>query len=159
MMKNIIVTLLTTVLCCAASGSNAATEQFSATLYDVVTKLGEKETLQNGTVIVVGEQDHASIVNDKTGEQTSQWCNYDYWPDPKGMPTHSVGHCTVFYDNGDLAFIATTGTTNDQPVTWTVLGGTGKYAGATGGGTSKMTSMRSDGYAATFKASGTITTK
>ncbi len=158
-MRQAILALLTTVLCCIAVAANAATEQLSLTGYDVVTKLGEKETLQNGMIIVVGEQDHASIVNDKTGEQTSQWCNYDYWPDAKGMPTHSVGHCTIFYDNGDLAFIATTGSTNDQPLSWTVLGGTGKYVGATGGGTSKMTSMRSDGYAATFKASGTVTTK
>jgi hypothetical protein len=40
-----------------------------------------------------------------------------------------------------------------------VLGGTGKYGGATGGGTSKMTSERGDGYASTYKITGSITTK
>ena len=128
-------------------GAQAATEQLVATGYNVVTKLPEKITLPNGSVIMVGAQGHASIVNDKTAEQTSQWCNIDTWVDAKGAQTHAVGHCSVFYDSGDVVWVSVTQTTTDQPVTWTVLGGVGKYAGATGGGTSKVTSRRSDGYA------------
>jgi hypothetical protein len=65
----------------------------------------------------------------------------------------------VFYDNGDVLSVAITGAAADQPLTWVVLGGTGKYAGATGGGASKLVSRRGDGYAGTYKATGTITTK
>ena len=65
-------------------GAQAATEQLVATGYNVVTKLPEKITLPNGSVIMVGAQGHASIVNDKTAEQTSQWCNIDTWVDAKG---------------------------------------------------------------------------
>jgi hypothetical protein len=158
-MKMFIVQALTIVLCGAATTAVAATEQMSATGYNVLTKQGEKITLPNGTVIMTGAQDHSSLVNDKTGEQTSEWCYFDSWLDNKGATKAFTGHCSHFYDNGDVLFVAVTGTTNDQPLTWTVIGGTGKFVGASGGGTTKYTSERSDGYAATYKATGTITTK
>jgi hypothetical protein len=143
----------------AALGAHAATEQLSITGYNVVTKLGEKVTLPNGSVINVGVEGHASLVNDKTGEQTSQYCSYDEWVDGKGSVVSSTGHCAVFYDSGDALWIGLAGAAPDQPLTWTVLGGTGKYAGASGGGTSKLVSTRGDGYAGAYKATGTLTTK
>jgi len=158
-MKHAIALVLTVALCGVALGAGAATEQLSVTGYNVVTKLAEKVPLPNGGTIMVGGEGHSSIVNDKTGEQTSQWCNSDAWPDEKGAPTAFVGHCSIFYDNGDVLWISVTGTTNDKPLTWTVIGGTGKYAGATGGGTSKVVSQRGDVYAETYKATGTLTTK
>jgi len=158
-MKRSIVYFLTVILCGAAVSAGAATEQLSITGYSVVTKLGEKETLPSGMAIEVGQQTYTGLVNDKTGETTSQYCNGDSWPDEKGAPKYLVAHCSVFYDNGDILWISITGTTNDKPLTWMVLGGTGKYAGATGGGTSKLASQRSDGYSGTYKSTGTLTTK
>jgi hypothetical protein len=158
-MKNAIGMILTALLCCVAFGASAATEQLTLTAYSTVTKLGEKITLPNGSVIMSGQQTYTAVVNDKTGEQTSQFCDGDQWVNDKGAPQHEVAHCSVFYDNGDILWISIIGTTNDQPLTWAVLGGTGKYAGATGGGTSKMVSQRGDGYSGTYKATGTVTTK
>lgn len=158
-MNRAIAFVLSTILSTAPFAAHAATEQYSSTAYSVVTKLGERETLPNGAVIEVGQTSYTAIVNDNTGEQASQYCNGDAWLDSAGAPTHMVAHCTIFYDNGDLAWVSYTGTTNDAPLTWTVLGGTGKYAGATGTGTSKRVSMRGDGYSGTYKATGTITTK
>lgn len=158
MKKGIGIFLLIPIACVALQG-NAATNQVSWTGYVVTTKLGEKTTLPNGTVIMVGVQNHASIIDDKTGEQSSQWCTYDLWLDEKGASTFMVGHCTLFLDNGDVLTASIAGTTQDKPVAWAALGGTGKYLGVTGGGTSKMVSARSDGYADTWKVTGTLTTK
>jgi hypothetical protein len=42
---------------------------------------------------------------------------------------------------------------------WTVFGGTGRFAGATGSGTTKDISNRGDGVAWTNETKGTIKTK
>ncbi len=158
-MKSVVGAFLVALLCSVAAGAFADTEQLDAIGYNVVTKLGEKTKLANGDVVLVGGEGHASIVNSKTGEQTSQYCNIDTWVDANDVQTGGVGHCSVFYDSGDVAWVSVAQTTVDQPVTWTVIGGTGKYAGATGGGMSKVVSTRGDGYASTYEISGKIVTK
>jgi hypothetical protein len=45
-----------------------------------------------------------------------------------------------------------------EPVTWTVMGGSGAFEGATGSGTSTTTSRRGDGQAWTSQSKGSITT-
>lgn len=143
----------------ASSAAIADTQQLSVTGYTVVTKMPEKFTFPDGRTVLAGGENHATIVNDKTGEVTSQWCTGDQYPDASGNVTSIVGRCTVVYDSGDAVWIAYVGGAMDQPGTWTVIGGTGKYAGATGGGTVRVASQRADGYAFTQKATGTLTTK
>jgi hypothetical protein len=158
-MKIAVALTLTVGFSFLASTALADTQQLSITAYGVQTKLPEKVPLPNGKSVMVGGVSQSSLVNDKTGEVTSQWCNGDEFPDAKGAVMASVGHCTVFYDNGDVVWISYSGGAVDQPGKWTVIGGTGKYAGATGSGTFTNTSQRGDGYAGTQKSTGTLTTK
>jgi len=50
-------------------------------------------------------------------------------------------------------------TSGTDHVSWSVMGGTGKYAGATGGGTGTVVSRRSDGVSWTVQSKGTLITK
>jgi hypothetical protein len=148
--------LLTILLGCG--NADAATVEFTETGTEVPTQSGDKVTLANGNVLMTHSQSHASPVNDKTGEQTSEWCSYDWLLDAKAVLVQFVGHCTRVYDSGDLMWISITGT-KAEVSEFTILGGTGKFAGASGGGTTTVTSMRGDGLVNTFKNVGTLTTK
>jgi hypothetical protein len=157
-MRNAIVCSLVLGLSCIACGAFAETQQLNLTGYAVVTKMPEEIALPNGKKVMANGQNHASIVNDKTGEVTSQWCTAEAYPDAAGATTNQAGYCTIFYDGGDILWISFTGA-SDQTGSWSVIGGMGKYAGATGSGTYKTVSQRSDGYAWTLKSTGTIVTK
>jgi len=158
-MKKTITYGLTAALGCFAAGAFAETEQVSSTLNQVVIKMPEKVDLPNGKVVMANGQWHASTVNDKNGELSSQWCTGEQYPDAKGAPMYGAGYCTIFFDNGDILWVSFTGTGEGKPGGWAVIGGTGRYAGATGGGTTTTVSRRSDGYAWTSKSTGTLTTK
>lgn len=99
---------------------------------------------------------HATLVRDD-GPTASQWCTQEIGEGDDGMPTGFAGYCTIIEDNGDNLWVSFIGTPTDG-ITWTVMGGTGQWAGATGGGTSEMVSQRADGQAWTSRATGTITT-
>ncbi len=145
-------------LCCVAAFADAATEQFSETGHEVTTQPGDRITLANGNVLVTHSQSHASPVNDRTGEQTSEWCNFDSLLDAKDVLVEFVGYCTRVYDNGDPMWISVTGKSAEASG-FTILGGTGRFAGATGGGTTRVTSARVDGREDTFKNVGSLTTR
>jgi hypothetical protein len=104
-------------------------------------------------------QSHESIVNDKTGEQSSEWCNFDSLLDEKGALVQYVGYCTRIHDNGDLMWSSFTGTTAEAPSPFTIIGGTGRFSGAAGSGITTTTSTRGDGLGTTFKNVGTLTVK
>jgi putative aminopeptidase FrvX len=137
----------------------AATQETANTAYHVQTQQGEEITLPNGTKAMAGIESHATLVEDESGATASQWCSGSGYADANGQPSAAVGYCTIIYDNGDMMWVSYVATESDQPVQWAVLGGTGTYAGTTGGGTSTFVSRRSDGYAWTTKAAGTINTK
>jgi hypothetical protein len=137
----------------------ATTQQISSTGYAVNFGSGERITLPNGKVVLVGMRSHASLVNDETGELSSQWCTANGYPDASGELTAIAGFCSVTADNGDELWLSFVGGAEDQPSSWTVMGGTGQYAGATGSGTSRNASNRGDGYAWAMKSTGTLTTK
>ena len=158
-MRTAIAGALSLALAAVGTTASAATEQLAITAQFVVTELGEEIALPDGRKLRIGMQNHAAVVNDQTGEVTSQWCSGHEHLDAAGASMATAGYCTVFYDSGDVLWLSFTGTTNDQPGTWTVMGGLGKYVGATGGGTFKTTSMRSDGFALTQTGTGTVTTK
>lgn len=143
----------------AAAGGMADTRQVSSTAYSVSLAPGERITLPNGRVVLIGMRSHASLVDDKTGEISSQWCTANGYPGSDGELTAIAGFCSVVADDGDETWISFVGGAAGQPLSWTVMGGTGRYAGATGGGTSRETSNRGDGFAWTSKGSGTVTTK
>jgi len=150
---------LTVALGSFALGAFADTQQVSTTIQQVVTKMPEKVDLPNGKVVMANGEWHGSAVNDKTGEQSSQWCTGEQYPDAKGTPMYGAGYCTIFYDNGDILWVSFMGNGEGKPGSWAVIGGTGRWEGATGGGKTDMVSQRSDGYAWTSKSTGTLTTK
>jgi hypothetical protein len=149
---------LTIASCCVAAFASAATEQFSETGHEVTTQPGDTITLANGNVLVTHSQSHASPVNDKTGEQTSEWCNFDSLLDARNVLVEFVGYCTRVYDSGDIMWISIAGKSAEASE-FTILGGTGRFAGATGSGTTRVVSARGDGRENTFKNVGTLTTK
>jgi len=158
MMKNAATLILTAMLGCIGVASYAGTEPLSETGYDVTTRTGEKIVLPNGNSLTINALSHETIVNDKTGEQSSEWCSYDGLLDPKGHYLHYLSYCTRVYDNGDVLWSTASGD-NDDTSQFTFAGGTGKFVGATGNGETTTTSTSIDGRATTFKNIGTLTTK
>ena len=62
-------------------------------------------------------------------------------------------------DNGDMLYISYMMDGATQTGKWTVMGGSGAYAGATGSGTTSVVSRRGDGMAWTSNAEGSLTTQ
>ncbi len=140
------------ILCCLfAFGAAAETRDVKTTAYAVTTEQGTPITTQQGTQVVLGLQSHAYLVDHVTGEHFSQWCT------GQASELGQVGHCTVIADNGDVLWISYIN--QGETGTWTVIGGTGQYMGATGGGTNAGGSQRGDGQAWTFESEGKLTTK
>ena len=135
----------------------ADTQTIKATVEHVQVEQGDLVTGPNGGQSRVGNLSHASIVNDETGERTSQWCRGNAVLDDAGMPAIQVGFCTIIYDGGDMLWISYLGDQSGEN-TYTVMGGTGQFEGATGGGINRIVSQRGDGRAWTSKAEGTIVT-
>ena len=66
----------------------------------------------------------------------------------------------IFADNGDVLWVSFVNRGPGSTGNWTVMGGTGEYEGATGGGTSTPPiSTRGDGLGWTNTSTGTIVTK
>jgi hypothetical protein len=159
-MKRSALFALAAVLCSTgAPAAFAATEDLDLTVYIVDVRRGEEISLPKGGKVFHGGTTQATIVNKNTGETTVQWCSAAAFVDAAGNPTNMVGACTVFYDSGDMLWVSYLNGTMDQPNTWAVMGGTGRFAGATGGGSCKVDSQRSDGYSITSSCTGKLTTK
>lgn len=158
-MKRLFFFSLAALTCVAAPDGFAATEAIDVTVYGVQVRPGEPADLPNGAKVVPGGLRHSTVVNKKTGEVTSQWCSGVTHLDSAGKQTNQAGSCDVYYDDGTLLFLSYFATTMDVPSTWSVMGGTGRYTGATGGGSCKADSQRGDGMAWTSSCTGSITTK
>jgi hypothetical protein len=140
------------ILCCLfAFSATADTRDVKTTAYSVTTEQGTPVTTPQGTQVVLGLQSHAYLVDHVTDEHFSQWCT------GQASEFGQVGHCTVIADNGDVLWISYI--SQGDTGTWSVIGGTGQYMGATGGGTNAGGSQRGDGQAWTFESEGTLTTK
>lgn len=127
-------------------------------MHAVSVEQGELITTPNGSQARVGNLSHAAIVNDETGEESVQWCRGNSTLDEAGAAVTNVGFGTVVFDNGDLLWISFIGNAQQGKNSFTVIGGTGEYEGATGGGTNQTVSQRGDGRSWTSKAEGKITT-
>jgi len=144
-------------LACIATSAFGATRELDTTVYITVVKPPEKIALANNQTVNANGQTRATLIDDKTGETSSQWCNFEDRIDGAGIPI-DAGYCTVYYDNGDVSWYSYV-TAGADHVNWTVMGGTGKYAGATGSGTGTVVSRRSDGASFTIESKGTLVTK
>lgn len=97
---------------------------------------------------------HATIVN-KSGEVSSQWCR-GTWASKGEQFLGGAGHCTSVDADGDYLWIwfRPTGPESTQ---WGVINGSGKWEGATGGGTtSTQVSQSPDKRAWVATSKGTI---
>ena len=144
-------------LFCLAISAFAETQQVDSTAYQVLVREPEIVELPGGRKISANGAWHATVVNDQ-GETLSQWCTGEQWLGADDMPVAGAGYCTIFDDEGNVLWVSFVNPGPGQPGTWTVMGGTGEYAGASGRGTNEMVSQRSDGRAWTSKSSGTIVT-
>ena len=80
--------------------------------------------------------------------------------DASSKPLGGAGYCTIVNPDGDILWVwFQNGGGGQSGGTWGVIGGTGSYAGASGGGTSSApTSMSPDGRSWINTSTGTITT-
>jgi hypothetical protein len=159
MIRFLLACMTSVILIATASGAHGATEKLDITGYWVVMNRGHEMPLPNGSKVTPGGEAHATIVNATTGEQASQWCAVTGYQNAAGDTSSQIGSCGVFYDNGDIVWLSFLTTGPDDAGDWTVLGGTGRYNGATGGGTCKYESRRSDGSSWTSSCTGEITTR
>ncbi|MEJ2089715.1 MAG: hypothetical protein P8Y69_14825 [Gammaproteobacteria bacterium] len=134
-----------------AAVATADTRDVDSTGYAVTTNMGEEITTPEGNKVTIGTVSHASLVDHVTNEEFSQWCT------GSSGEFGNVGYCTVIADNGDVLWVSYLNT--EEGGNWSVIGGTGQYAGATGGGTTTDQSGRGDGQAWTFVSKGKLTTK
>jgi hypothetical protein len=147
------------VLIALALVSNAAaaeTRQVSATIYATNFEEPKSEKLgATGVDLSYGRLLNGHTVS-STGEFSSQWCQITT-AGKDGQSLGGAGFCTVIEENGDMFWVwlrVTGDTTND----WGLIGGTGQYVGATGGGTTKLVKTLPDGTQM-YESKGTVTTK
>jgi hypothetical protein len=143
-------------LAIASFAASAETQQVSSTIYAI--NIEEPKTDKLGTTGV--DLSYGRLLNghtvSSTGELSSQWCQIT-GADKEGKTLGGAGFCTVIEENGDILWVwlrVTGDSTND----WGVIGGTGEYVGATGGGTTKLVKTMPDGTLM-YESKGTITTK
>jgi hypothetical protein len=139
--------------------ASADTQKVSNVGYAVALDRGQVIDLPNGRKIRVGARSHGSLVDQNTKEESSQWCTAEAQLNAAGEETSQVGYCAVVADNGDTLWLSFFIPGPQEGGNWTVIAGTGRYEGATGGGTTAVASQRGDGYAWTTKSTGTLTTK
>jgi hypothetical protein len=155
-MKSRISTVIGTAFILLGSCAQAETQAVSVTGHFVSVDQGEVVTQPNGTSVRVGQLSHSTNVNDDTGEVVSQWCRANTVLDDSGAGVAGAGLCTQIYDDGAIAWVSFRNKAG-QPGTWTSTGGTGRFEGQTGSGTTELVSNRGDGRAWTVKAQGTLT--
>jgi hypothetical protein len=157
-MKALVSTSVILAFACLAQVAAAETEQLSSTNYFVIIDPGEVIDQPNGRKITIGGRTQGTLVHD-TGATDSIWCDFMNYLNEAGAATKGVGYCRSVTDNGDTLWLSFVQQFPSGAATWTVMGGTGRYEGATGAGTTENVSERGDGLAWTSKSKGTVTTK
>jgi len=139
------------------SAATAAEMKGSGTLVFVpvsqeATKLASGSTLVNSTIKgVMRDNDASSPLS-----LVAQDCTATVLVSADGQSQTGGGHCTATDKDGDawwLSFMLTASGSN-----WTVMGGSGKYEGMTGGGTTTVDAHFPDGRLAEHYE-GTVTLK
>jgi hypothetical protein len=155
-MNKFISAAIATSLGFLALGAWADTEQIDSTSYQVVLEEGTPYTTPQGNTVMLGGQNHGSVVA-ADGQVSSQYCTGNTMTGEDGAPANGAGFCTVVQPNGDVlwAWFKIEGGGKNS---WGVIGGTGQYEGATGGGTSAIVSRGGDGRSWVSKVSGSIET-
>lgn len=146
--------LLTSFL---TTGASADTIRSNSTLYNTITEMPTAIELPGGTTVLGGGSSTGVIVQED-GTQSMQYCVNTGVQREDGNNL-GAGHCTIVYDNGDLLWVSFHADGSGEASTWTVIGGTGEWEGATGGGTTELVSMRGDGRSWTATSKGKIKTK
>lgn len=142
----------------ASATAISETREVDSVSHFVVTQDGDPYETPAGEEGVYGEIMHATQI-EADGRTSSQWCVGEVSLSGDNGGVGMAGYCTIIHDNGDALFTSYIGPGGGQPSQWTVMGGTGEFAGATGSGTSTTVSQRGDGEAWTVKHTGTLTTK
>lgn len=156
-MKNIYIGAIGAFAICLALTAQAETMKHDSTMYWVQTSPGVAVEMPSGAKGRTVMRAHATVVR-ADGEVSSQWCTGHQGVDASGQ-AGGAGYCTGISDNGDMLYVSYLLGGEGEPATWTVMGGTGAYEGATGNGMSTVTSRRSDGRAWTSRSEGSITMK
>lgn len=157
-MRKVLIRAAAVAASCLAVFAYAETEQVNSTSNWVTTDPGQPVEMPSGAKGRTVMRSHATVVQ-ADGEVSSQWCTGHRGVDAGGQ-AGGAGYCTIISDNGDMLYVSyVLGSGEGEAATWTVMGGTGAYAGASGGGTSTNVSQRGDGRAWTSTSTGTITTK
>ncbi len=149
-------TMIAVFAACLAPFAQAETMQVSSTTHWVTVDPGQPVQMPSGAKGMRTMRLHGSVVG-SDGMHASQWCTGHSGVSADGAPG-GAGYCTMITDDGDMLYISymTDGATGKSM--WSVMGGTGAYAGATGSGTTSLVSRRGDGLAWTSTAEGSITT-
>jgi hypothetical protein len=153
-MQRLIALVVGTLL---SSAAFAATTKIDSTIYGTTTKEPTEIKLPNGSTVFAGFESTGRIVG-KDGQESMQYCHGDGLQE-KDATQISVGFCAVVFDNSDVLWVWFRNDGPGTPGTWGVIGGTGEYAGATGGGTNAGVSQRGDGRSGTSTSVGKIKTK
>ena len=149
-MRKILLSLFATVL---AVSVQAETMQVKSTTYWVIVDPGRAVEMPSGAKGMATMRVHGTSVR-ADGVASSQWCTGHQGVSAAG-DRGGAGYCTMIADNGDMLYVSFM-TGADDASAWTIMGGTGGYAGATGSGTSTTVSRRGDGMAWTSTSEGTI---
>ena len=147
------------LLCIAANAFAGETIQYTETVYIQLTRTGDEVNLSNERKVRRDDQSLGIVVNDKTGEVASEWCSGVTFVDPGPNSIASASSCTALYENGDAMLIWLEWVTDNKGAEhcqWKIMGGTGRFSGATGNATTEVTKTLADG-SFIGKASVTIT--
>lgn len=138
---------------CLTAFAQAETMQVESTTYWVIVDPGQPVELPSGAKGMATMRVHGTSVR-SDGVTNSQWCTGHQGVSAQGQQG-GAGYCSIIADNGDMLYVSFINGA-DGMTKWSVMGGSGGYAGATGGGTSKTVSERGDGQAWTTTSTGKI---
>lgn len=140
-------------------GATAEAQELELTHHMVTMSEGETIQTPQGNEVTLRVRSHGSVINDRNGEQYSQWCYGETQGSESGAGVPGAGYCTLVDDEGDAWWVSYIVHADGRPTDWSVIGGTGKFADATGGGTHRVVSERGDGQAWTGRSVGTLKTR
>ena len=130
----------------------AETQKVDNISYGVVVEQNQEISLANGITVSTGGLSHATAVNNEDGTTLSQWCRGTQ-ASKDGTLLGGGGYCSIINQEGDMFWVWFGGGK------WGMIGGTGAYEGATGGGTTENVSQSPDGRSFINQSTGKIKTK
>ncbi len=154
-MKKIIVLLGCGLLLCGTVVAD--TQKVNSASYGVITQDATEITMPNGSKVMVGARNHAVLIGED-GDSFSQWCTGSTVTETSGQAT-GAGSCAAIADNGDVLWVWFLNAGPGSEGAWGVIGGTGQYAGASGGGKTQPGKLLGDGRSFTGTSTGKIKTK